>query len=111
MKEQDQLIEQLLKRIRTRRRLYWGAIVLVVIGMLVVFPLATPRNPLVPIIYVIVGGAIVGYLDLLMRQIECPRCHEPFFRNTEKAFKIPMVGWKYWKSCCASCGITLRENR
>ena len=94
MAESDPQMKLALDRLRRRRRVYWVLFSLVVIGLFLVFRVPTQWSTAAPLIYFFVGGALIAYADLLMRQVECPRCHRSFFRQPA-----------YWARRCANCGL------
>ena len=95
MAESDPQMGLALERLRRRRRVYWVLFSLVVVGLfLLVFLVPTQWSTAAPLIYVFVGGALIAYADLLMRQVECPRCHQSFFRQPA-----------YWARRCTNCGL------
>src|SRR6185295_11602967 len=95
---------QPLARIRTWRRAYWSLFVLVGAGLFVAVGSAPPSWSIAaPLLVVFVGGGAVQVADLLMRQLECPRCRHPFFRSSSKVFGVSAEGWAYWARRCANC--------
>ena len=97
-----------LTRIRTWRRVYWSLFALVVAGLVAALGSAPPPwSVAAPLLIVFVGGAVVQFADLLMQQLECPRCRQPFFRSRSKVFGISGEGWAYWARRCANCRLPI----
>jgi hypothetical protein len=96
MAESAPELRQALERLRRRRRAYWALLSLVLVGLFIVFQVPTQWSTAAPLIYVFAGGALIAYVDLLMRQLQCPRCHQSFFRQSA-----------YWARRCANCGLTV----
>jgi len=107
MTESDRDLAGSLNRIRRWRRLYWTLLVAFLIGFAFMFRVPTAWAVAVPIMYLVVGGGAIACADLLMRQLECPRCHGPFFRQVQQAFSIRANRWAYWTRRCANCGLLL----
>ena len=89
-------MRQALERLRRRRKAYWVLLSFVLVGFILVFQVATQWSSAAPLIYVFAGGALIAYADLLMRQLQCPRCHQSFFRQSA-----------YWARRCANCGLAV----
>jgi hypothetical protein len=107
MAESDRDVMRSLAAIRRRRRFYWVVLGLILVGFVLAFRVPPPWKVAAPIIYVFVAGASVAYAGLLMRQIECPRCHQLFFRRAGRVFGLATEGWAYGARRCASCGLPL----
>ncbi len=107
MTEQDTSVTRSLARIRVWRRMYWTLLATVLIGLVAVFGLAPASWSIAaPLVYLLVCGSLIQYTDLLMRHLECPRCHQPFFRSEATIFGVSGQGWAYWARRCVNCGQT-----
>jgi hypothetical protein len=92
--------------------MYWVLIAGLFGGFITIFAVTSPPWSIAaPLIYALVGGAAVQYADLIMRQIECPRCSQPFFRTESRVFGISTEGWAYSSRRCTSCGITFASPK
>jgi hypothetical protein len=89
-------MREALERLRRWRKIYWVLLSFILVGFILVFQVPTQWSTAAPLMYVFVGGALIAYADLLMRQLQCPRCHQSFFRQSA-----------YWARRCAHCGLAV----
>src|SRR2546425_3994918 len=101
-------LSESLVRIRTWRRTYWFLLALVGAGLVAALGSAPPSwSVAAPLLVVFVGGSVLQFVDLFMRQLQCPRCRQPFFRSRSKVFGISGGGWAYWARRCANCQLPI----
>src|SRR5262245_38794321 len=104
----DATLAKPLGRIRAWRRIYWCLLALVAAGLVATLGSAPPSwSVAAPLLIIFVGGAVIQYTDLRLRQLECPRCGQPFFRNQSKVFGVSAEGWAYWARHCANCQLLI----